>query len=179
MKIPVPESLFNKVAGLRPATLLKKRLWHKCFPVNSAKFLRAPLLQNTSGWLLLIKLHDPNRRKMKLPCFELRWILNGMNMPWHSLFSFLFFLFRNRVIREQLHENDFRRCYVFFPKVSFRKYLIIAIFKVLYQQLRGNLTTAFERHFITEYFMDIGVKLASRHLTYYCMFLFLSNKPSF
>ena len=25
---------FNKVAGLRPATLLKKRLWHRCFPVN-------------------------------------------------------------------------------------------------------------------------------------------------
>ena len=23
---------FNKVAGLRPATLLKKRLWHRCFP---------------------------------------------------------------------------------------------------------------------------------------------------
>ena len=32
-KTPVPESLFNKVAGLRPATLLKKRLWHRCFPV--------------------------------------------------------------------------------------------------------------------------------------------------
>ena len=25
---------FNKVAGLRPATLLKKRLWHRCFRVN-------------------------------------------------------------------------------------------------------------------------------------------------
>ena len=39
---------FNKVAGLRTATLLKKRLWHRCFPVNFAKFLRAPFLQNTS-----------------------------------------------------------------------------------------------------------------------------------
>ena len=44
---------FNKVAGLRPATLLKKRLWHRCFPVNFAKFLRSPFLQNTSGRLLL------------------------------------------------------------------------------------------------------------------------------
>ena len=35
---------FNKVAGLRPATLLKKRLWHRCFPVNFARFLRAPFL---------------------------------------------------------------------------------------------------------------------------------------
>ena len=31
---------FNKVAGQRPATLLKKRLWHRCFPVNFAKFAR-------------------------------------------------------------------------------------------------------------------------------------------
>ena len=38
---------------LRPATLLKKRLWHRCFPVNFAKFLRTPFLQNTSGRLLL------------------------------------------------------------------------------------------------------------------------------
>ena len=67
----------------------------------------------------------------------------------------------------------------YFPKVSFRKYLITATFKVLYQQSRVNLTTAFERHLTTEYFMDIGVKLAPRHLTYYCMLLFLSNKPSF
>ena len=33
---------FNKVAGLRPATLLKKRPWHRCFPVSFAKFLRTP-----------------------------------------------------------------------------------------------------------------------------------------
>ena len=33
---------FNKVAGLRPATLLKKRLWHRCFPMNFAKFPRTP-----------------------------------------------------------------------------------------------------------------------------------------
>ena len=27
---------FNEVAGLRPATLLKKSHWHRCFPVNFA-----------------------------------------------------------------------------------------------------------------------------------------------
>ena len=43
---------FNKVAGLRAAALLKKSLWHRCFPVNFAKFLRTPFLQNTSGRLL-------------------------------------------------------------------------------------------------------------------------------
>ena len=33
----------------QPATLLKKRLSHRCFPVNFAKFLRTLFLQNTSG----------------------------------------------------------------------------------------------------------------------------------
>ena len=37
----------------RPATLLKKRLWRRCFLPNFAKFLRAPFLQNTSGRVLL------------------------------------------------------------------------------------------------------------------------------
>ena len=37
------------VAGLRPGTLSKKRLWHRCFPANFSKFLRTPFLQNTSG----------------------------------------------------------------------------------------------------------------------------------
>ena len=45
---------FNKVAGIKPATLLKKRLWHRCFPVNLAKFLRISFLWNTSWRLLLI-----------------------------------------------------------------------------------------------------------------------------
>ena len=44
------QTLFlNKVADLRLATLFKMRLWHRCFPVNSAKFLRAPFFQNISG----------------------------------------------------------------------------------------------------------------------------------
>ena len=34
---------FNKVAGL----LLKKRLWHRCFPVDLAKFLRTPFSYKT------------------------------------------------------------------------------------------------------------------------------------
>ena len=33
---------FNKVAGLRFAPLLRKRLWGRFFPVNFAKFLRTP-----------------------------------------------------------------------------------------------------------------------------------------
>ena len=43
----------TRLPGLTPATLLKKRLWHRCFPVNFAKSLGTPFLQNTSGRLLL------------------------------------------------------------------------------------------------------------------------------
>ena len=50
----VLKKVFLKIEGHRPATLLKKRLWHRCFPVNFAKLLRTPFLQNTSGRLLLL-----------------------------------------------------------------------------------------------------------------------------
>ena len=59
---------FNKVAGFRPATLFKKRLWlaillkirlwHRCFPVNFVKFLRTHFLQNPSGWLLSVVINN-------------------------------------------------------------------------------------------------------------------------
>ena len=34
--------------------LLKNRLWHRCFPVNFAKFLRTPFFTEHLWWLLLI-----------------------------------------------------------------------------------------------------------------------------
>ena len=49
------QSLFlNKVAGLRPTTLLKKKLWYKYFPVNFVKFLRTPFYIEHL-WLLLLR----------------------------------------------------------------------------------------------------------------------------
>ena len=40
-----------------PATLLKKRLPHSCFPGNFVKFFSTPFLHNTSGWMLLFITH--------------------------------------------------------------------------------------------------------------------------
>ena len=39
-------SIFRKIyiSSLRPATLLKKGFWHRCFPVNFAKIFRTPFL---------------------------------------------------------------------------------------------------------------------------------------
>ena len=38
---------------LAPATLLRKKLWHRCFPVNSAKFVRTPFFIEHLRRLLL------------------------------------------------------------------------------------------------------------------------------
>ena len=61
---------FTKFTGryLRPATLLKKRLWHRCFPVNFAKFLKTPFLQNTSG-----------------DCFFLFWSKSAYGCFWEEV----------------------------------------------------------------------------------------------
>ena len=44
---------FNKVAGLTPATLLKKRLQHRCFLGNIEQFLRTAFYIVQLLWLLL------------------------------------------------------------------------------------------------------------------------------
>ena len=38
---------------MKPATLLKTKLWHSCYVVNFEKYLRTPFLQTTSGRLFL------------------------------------------------------------------------------------------------------------------------------
>ena len=50
---PVLKSFFNRVAGLQAWNFIKKRLRHRCFPVNIAKFLRTPILRNIYERLLL------------------------------------------------------------------------------------------------------------------------------
>ena len=65
---------FNKIAAI----LFKKSLWHRCFPVNFAKYLRTPFSQNTSEQLLLCTvqctLHNGLRKIISL-C---RVILKGL-----------------------------------------------------------------------------------------------------
>ena len=75
----------------------------------------------------------------------------------HGIPCFQFYLlFRENGIREELDENDYCLCYgVLTLKVPFWEYLITGMFKVLSQQLRGTLATAFEKHVTTEYFIDM------------------------
>ena len=47
------ESFFNKVAGLRAFSFIKKKFQRSCFPVKFAKFLRKPTFKNICERLLL------------------------------------------------------------------------------------------------------------------------------
>ena len=44
---------FAIFTGKHRCNFIKKRLYHRCFPVNFAKFLRTPFLQNMFGKRLL------------------------------------------------------------------------------------------------------------------------------
>ena len=78
-KKPVPESLFNKVAGLRPATLFKKRPLHRCFSVNFAKFLKHLFLQNFSGGCFCLKDDWPYNFHLSCVLFYWRFLVYSIS----------------------------------------------------------------------------------------------------
>ena len=99
---------FYKVAGLRAATILKKRLWHRCFPVNFAKFLRTPFLWHTSQQLLLTF----NRCWFKKPSLLMR--------PFRCLIS----NFEKKTVllsTKNFFARSFHSCKLFHERVSFAK----------------------------------------------------------
>ena len=83
-------------------TLLKKKLWHRCFPVSFAKFLRTPYLRNTSGRLLLVlerkiiilvaEVCSNPRQTSKMECFAER--VNGFKLLTFNNFRETFYIKR-------------------------------------------------------------------------------------
>ena len=120
--------LFNKAA-----TLLKKRLWHRRFPVNFAKFLRAIFLQNTSGWLLLW-FSQEFCRILEIFFFLWRAFNTWLNKHFDKILNYRKMSFSNR-------ESDYRQVnkYLtsfynlnkFHPKKHFREKLFWNTFLVL------------------------------------------------
>ena len=49
---------FKKVAGRQACNFTKKRLQDGCFPVNTAKFLRAPIFKNICERLLMASMSE-------------------------------------------------------------------------------------------------------------------------
>ena len=61
----------------KACNFLKKRLWHRCFPVNFAKFQRTLFWQNTSGRLLLkkgmLRLHNTRKEILSFGTTCIDW----------------------------------------------------------------------------------------------------------
>ena len=74
-KTPVLEFLFKKVAGFEARKSIKRRLQHRFFPVNIAKFLKTAFSIEQLWWLLLELRH-----------FFILWYitLKFMNIAWHK-----------------------------------------------------------------------------------------------
>ena len=89
---------FNKVAGLKPATLLKKRLWHRCFPVNFVKFLRTPFLTEHLRWMLLKQVYfctllaHKDRGYINFSSFRQGVKTGKKNHQLTFFFAFIFFI---------------------------------------------------------------------------------------
>ena len=63
---------------------------------------------------------------------------------------------------------------IFLWKVSFQKYLITAMFKVLSQQLQGTLTMEFEKHLTIEDFTDMDQHRCRACITTFSLLLYAS-----
>ena len=129
----------------------------------TTKIIRLELLEKL--WLNRT-LHEPNKKK--------KWeslVLNrgDLWMMWrcHAIPCFHFyFLFRNNGKRNKLDGNDFRLCYmVIFLKVSFRKYLITAMFSNYKETWQRHLKDSFQLK-ILRIWINIDVEPATKHLTY-------------
>ena len=80
---------FNKVPSLRSATLLKKRLQHRCLPGNFVKFLGTLFLRNTSVGCFchtsLFMVQQPFYG-VTLPCNNRYTIWYPIRMGWYLPF---------------------------------------------------------------------------------------------
>ena len=105
---------FNKVAGLRPATLLKKWLCHRCFPVNVAKFLRTRFLQNTSFWVTVFVPSTVAEEKLSLYHLEQVDKFLGIEVLEHMLVERYISAFNFQVFSYAWLSNKYRT-----PRVRF------------------------------------------------------------
>ena len=67
---PFANVLQKQLPQLQPATLLKKRLWQRCFPVNFAKFLRTPM-----AFYIYIDIRNIERHGTPFLIEHLWWLL--------------------------------------------------------------------------------------------------------
>ena len=100
-------SFLTKLQAWRPATLLKKRLWHRCFAVNFTKFLRTPFLTEHIRWLLLdFWKHEPFYVYVQVLIRTITKFSNNDGNFGHLCVRTKWMILRNSLISEAA----FRRC---------------------------------------------------------------------
>ena len=71
-------SLFNKVAGLRFATLLEKRLWHRCFPgfyeISKNTFFTEHILATVSGYSVKFYCYSHFFKRRVFLCNKMKFV---------------------------------------------------------------------------------------------------------
>ena len=98
-------------------------------------------------------------------------------------FNFYFLFQRNNSKREEMDGNNFCCCYGNFLG---RFYSESTWYQLCSKFFLNNYKPPWQQHLkdtlqlkILWMWINVSVEPATRHLTYYCMLLFLSNKPSF
>ena len=121
---------------------------------------------------------------IRLELSEKLWLNTNMDIPCHDIPCFYFyFLFRNNGKREQSNGNDFR---CFYGNFFWKCHSESTWSQLCSKSYLNNYEAHWQRHLkgslklkISQTWIDIGVESATKHSTYYCMVLFLSNKSSF
>ena len=82
----VLESLFNKVACLQ-ANFIKKKLQHRCFPVNIAKFFKDSFFIEHIRWLLLSILNICPRWSFKETIYRVQRLLEKTTLRYQCHYA--------------------------------------------------------------------------------------------
>ena len=112
----------------RPATLLKKRLWQWCFPVNFVKFLRTLFYIQHLWWLLLKNIHhNLNWETRKITgCKSLRvhcWEINRVTIE--KVKRKIDHRHQNVLIRISLRSKFLQAILIFWNKLSKKRILLV------------------------------------------------------
>ena len=83
---------WNKVAGRKTSKFIKKRIQHRCFPVNIAKFLLTPVFKDICVWLVLKIIKKDFLEKPPVTMI-IAWAVKGQRLAvidrWQALLAAL------------------------------------------------------------------------------------------
>ena len=143
--------------SFRPATLFKKRLWHRCFPVNFVKFCRTLFFIEHLWWMLLTAKRCYFWKKISMVIARVGSKYTFGNEIISTKFSGYFLKWE---IKTNIAENNFSktrniRKYLSPQSISviwFRKWFTSFAFKTFRYSFRTNPCYSLKTQFQVNYF---------------------------